>query len=92
MRMLIKPRLMASLGLLLIGAFATAAPSVSDNTISWPDDGWYQVQDQATHTEVCGGGRSCDIDCRHTVNRLVLNHLCPENGCWSNDNMLWRRA
>lgn len=75
MRMLIKPRLIAAIGLLLIGSFATAAPSVSDNTISWPDDGWYQVQDQATHTEVCGGGRSCDVE---PGTYVVINHSTGE--------------
>lgn len=71
----IKPRLIAATGLLLVGSFATAAPSVSDKTILWPDDGWYQVQDQATHTEVCGGGRSCEVE---TGTYVVINHSTGE--------------
>lgn len=48
---------------------------VSENTISWPDDGWYQVQDEATHTEVCGGGRSCIVE---PGTYVVINHSTGE--------------
>lgn len=48
---------------------------VSGNTISWPDDGWYQVQDEATHTEVCGGGRSCIVE---SGTYVVINHSTGE--------------
>ena len=35
---------------------------VSGNTISWPDNGWYQVQDERqNYKEICGGGRTCDV-------------------------------
>lgn len=67
----IKSRLIVAAGLLLVGSFSTAAPSVSDNTISWPNNGWYQVQDQAAYTEVCGGGRSCIIE---PGTYVVINH------------------
>jgi hypothetical protein len=52
-----------------------AAPTVTDLTISWPDDGWYQVQDQATYTEVCGGGRSCSVE---PGTYVVINHSTGE--------------
>ncbi|MFK7859701.1 MAG: alginate lyase family protein [Granulosicoccus sp.] len=35
--------------------------SVNGNTISWPDDGWYQVQTQDDYREVCAAGRSCQV-------------------------------
>jgi len=34
---------------------------VNGHTINWPDDGWYQVLDQTTYAQVCGGTRSCDV-------------------------------
>ena len=34
---------------------------VSGNTIEWPDDGWYQVQDATTYQSICEGGRSCTV-------------------------------
>ena len=37
------------------------AISVTDNTISWPDDGWYQVQDAVNYQTVCEGGTSCEV-------------------------------
>ncbi|PID60466.1 MAG: hypothetical protein CSB44_10275 [Gammaproteobacteria bacterium] len=40
---------------------AVAQPSVKDNVITWPDDGWYQVQIAGTVTEICQGGRSCEV-------------------------------
>ena len=49
--------------------------TLSGNTISWPDDGWYQVQDERqNHKEICGGGRSCTVSngvytvINHTIN------------------------
>jgi len=44
---------------------------VSGNTINWPDDGWYQVLDQITYSQVCGGTRSCDVT---TGLYTVINH------------------
>ena len=49
---------------LALSTFATvthAQPSVSGNTISWPDDGWYQVQNASTQENICNGGRSCEV-------------------------------
>jgi len=44
---------------------------VHGNTISWPDDGWYQVQNEATFSEVCGGGSNCSVE---AGSYLVINH------------------
>ena len=38
-----------------------SAVTVSGNTISWPDDGYYQVQSEADFNTVCEDGRSCDV-------------------------------
>ncbi len=38
-----------------------SGPTVVDNTISWPDDGWYQVEDRISGDIVCQGGRSCTV-------------------------------
>ena len=38
-----------------------AAPTVSGLIISWPDDGWYQVQNADTYESLCEGGRSCEV-------------------------------
>ncbi|MGQ7845590.1 hypothetical protein ACUNV4_13990 [Granulosicoccus sp. 3-233] len=38
-----------------------SAPTVVANTISWPDDGWYQVENRVTGEIVCQGGRSCTV-------------------------------
>lgn len=48
---------------------------VNGVTISWPDDGWYQVQDEATYAEVCGGGSSCDVE---PGSYVVINHSTGE--------------
>ena len=40
---------------------AGGAPTVEGDTISWADDGWYQVQTRDTYVEVCQGGRSCEV-------------------------------
>lgn len=61
----------------LVSAAAKAAPTVTGNTISWPDDGWYQVQivtDEAI-TEVCAGTRSCIVG-QGTF--IVINHTTGE--------------
>lgn len=48
---------------MLIASIAKAAPSVAGDTISWPDDGWYQVQRVTDngYVEICQGGRSCVV-------------------------------
>ena len=44
---------------------------VNGNQISWPDDGWYQVQRTSDYSTVCEGGRSCEVDAGEYV---VINH------------------
>lgn len=56
-------------------AQAVAAPVVTGNEISWPDDGWYQVQDTADYSSVCEGGRSCTVEPGVYV---VINHSTGE--------------
>ncbi|MBX2885579.1 MAG: choice-of-anchor I family protein, partial [Granulosicoccus sp.] len=36
-------------------------PLVDGNTISWADDGWYQVQSATTFETICEGGNSCTV-------------------------------
>jgi len=50
---------------------AWAQPTVSGNLISWPDDGWYQVQDASTYLEVCAGGQQCQVA---PGTYIVINH------------------
>lgn len=47
---------------ILLNATATyAAPSVNGLTITWPDDGYYQVQLQSDYSNVCEGTRECVV-------------------------------
>ena len=48
---------------------------VEGNTIRWPDDGWYQVQDADTFVSICEGGLRCDVP---TGNYIVINHTTGE--------------
>ena len=61
--------------LLICSSSALATPTVISNTISWPDNGWYQVQDELTHTEVCGGTPSCTVA---PGSYVVINHSTGE--------------
>ena len=45
--------------------------SVDGFVISWPDDGWYQVQSSTDFSTVCEGGRSCTAPAGSYV---VINH------------------
>ena len=45
--------------------------SVIGGNISWPSDGWYQVQNASTFATVCEGGTSCDVP---AGTYLVINH------------------
>ncbi len=49
--------------------------TVEGLTISWPDDGWYQVQDAHTFESLCQGGRSCTVSAGLY---LVVNHTTGE--------------
>ncbi len=44
-----------------IPAVGWSAPLAFGNTLTWPDDGWYQVQNADTFETVCEGGRSCAV-------------------------------
>jgi len=48
-----------------------AGISVDGNQISWPDDGWYQVQSASDFSSVCEGGRSCVVPAGEYI---VINH------------------
>ena len=61
-----------------------AMPSVSGNTVTWPSDGWYQVQRADTFETVCEGiessdssvsGGNCIID---SGSYIVINHTSGE--------------
>lgn len=68
--------LTASLAVLLGTPIAAHAnPEVNGNLISWPDDGWYQVQSLPDYTSVCEGGRSCTVA---TGLYIVINHSSGE--------------
>ena len=62
---------------LLLGSACTvyAQPTVNGTTISWPDNGWYQVQDQSTFRNVCEGGTSCAVP---PGTYLIINHSTGE--------------
>lgn len=45
--------------------------SVNDDTISWSDGGWYQVQDAQTFESLCEGGSSCSVP---SGMYIVINH------------------
>ncbi len=66
----------------LLPAALVAAPlsdnvSVTGNTISWSDEGWYQVQDSTDYTTVCGGGTSCTVEpgVYHIINHTTGTRL-----------------
>lgn len=66
--------LATTLPLVLYGS-AFATPGVTGNTISWPDDGWYQVQSASDYASVCEGGTSCEVaDGLY----IVINHNTGE--------------
>ncbi len=64
-------RLLSAGSLLLCSTALSAAPTVNGNTISWPDDGWYQVQDSSDYSQVCAGVESCTVD---PGTYIVINH------------------
>ena len=64
-----------SLNLMMFAGAAVASPSVSGNTISWPDDGWYQVQRADNFETVCEGGRECSVGAGEYI---VINHSSGE--------------
>jgi len=53
------------------GSSAPSGISVVGRTISWPDDGWYQVQSADGSQSFCNGGTSCDVE---PGRYLLINH------------------
>ena len=53
----------------------SAAPTVTGNEISWPSDGWYEVQKTKTYESICGGGTSCTVE---PGPYIVINHTTGE--------------
>ena len=49
--------------------------TISGNTISWPDNGWYQVQNATNFESLCEGGRSCTVA---NGQYIVINHTTGE--------------
>ncbi len=49
----------------------TLEVTLNGNTISWPNDGWYQVQNKADFSTVCEGGRQCHVT---DGTYIVINH------------------
>ncbi len=54
---------------------ATDSVEVNDNTISWPNDGWYQVQTADGLTNLCEGTRFCVVE---PGSYIVINHTSGE--------------
>lgn len=67
--------LLAVVTLTTLSTSAYSAPEVAGNTISWPDDGWYQVQLASDFTSLCEGGSSCDVE---PGEYIVINHTSGE--------------
>ena len=44
---------------------------VDGNILSWPNDGWYQVQSATDFSTVCEGGQSCEVS---AGTYIVINH------------------
>ena len=66
----LKRLLIASI-LVAAGGDLRSEPAVNGNLISWPNDGWYQVQTADGNESICNGGRSCTVD---PGVYLVINH------------------
>ena len=59
-------------------ATASTSPDgvlVEGDRISWPDDGWYQVQDASTFLTICEGGSGCTVA---PGSYIVINHTTGE--------------
>jgi len=50
---------------------AQSGITVTGLTISWPDDGWYEVQTEGTYQSICNGTRSCTVA---PGTYVVINH------------------
>ena len=49
--------------------------SIAGDTLSWPDNGWYQVQSASDFSTLCEGGRSCQVP---AGSYIVINHSTGE--------------
>ena len=49
---------------------------VNNERISWPDDGWYQVQNAESYATVCEGGLGCNVS---PGEYIVINHSTGEH-------------
>ena len=58
-----------------VGATSNMGIAVNDSRISWPDDGWYQVQTADGSQTLCNGGRFCEVG---PGQYLVINHTAGE--------------
>jgi len=56
-----------------------ATVEVDGQTISWPDDGWYQVQDASSFASLCEGRMACDVP---AGTYIVINHTTGQR--WEN--------
>ena len=65
----------AAVAALLAAPLAQAQPVVTGSEISWPDDGWYQVQTADGLTNICEGARSCVVE---PGRYIVINHTTGE--------------
>lgn len=52
-----------------------AQPVVDGNVISWPDDGWYQVQSADDFNSICEGQTFCEVAVGQYI---VINHTTGE--------------
>lgn len=76
---MMKKSYLMSLVLLFLSGAVMAEPVVEGNTISWPDDGWYQVQDAITYVTLCDGTEQCTVP---AGSYIVINHSTGER--WEN--------
>lgn len=65
----------SALGALLVQSAAYAAPEVSGNIITVPNDGWYQFQSASDFSTVCQGVLSCEVS---PGRYIVINHTTGE--------------
>jgi len=61
--------------LLLVSAASFANPTVSGATISWPNNGWYQILSESDYSEVCAEASACTVG---PGSYLVINHTTGE--------------
>ena len=51
------------------------SPLVAGDTVTWPSDGWYQVQDATDYSQICAGVQSCTVE-RGAY--IVINHTTEQ--------------